>query len=127
MIMGVSKASLRGLPIDQRIERMQKANMQKTVRVTPVNDVMRNVLAHPRAGHFPAEGSMEWPDDGFTLRRIQDGDVTVEKTEGEGEPHEGEHPHEGEPHHDDENGGEHHEGKGHRRSASAKGQSSGNG
>jgi hypothetical protein len=114
MIMGVSKASLRGLPIDQRMERMQAANKPKTVRVTPVNDVMRNVLAHPRAGHFPAEGSMEWPDDGFTLRRIQDGDITVEKSEGE--------PHEGEPHEGDENG-EHHEAR--HRSRSAKGQSSG--
>jgi hypothetical protein len=113
MIMGVSKASLRGLPIDQRMERMQAANKPKTVRVTPVNDVMRNVLAHPRAGHFPAEGSMEWPDDGFTLRRIQDGDITVEKSEDEH--------HEGEPHEGDENG-EHHEAR-HRRSA--KGQSSG--
>lgn len=77
--MGVSKASLRGLSIDQRMEKMREANKPKTVRVTPVNDEMRRVLAHPQTGYFPAEGSMEWPDDGFTLRRIQDGDVKVEE------------------------------------------------
>jgi hypothetical protein len=77
--MGVSKASLRGLSIDQRMEKMREANKPKTVRVTPVNDEIRRVLSHPQTGYFPAEGSMEWPDDGFTLRRIQDGDIKVEE------------------------------------------------
>jgi hypothetical protein len=81
--MGVSKASLRGLPIDQRIRKMQEAAAKdaKTVRVSPANDDMRRVLAHPRAGYFPAEGSAEWPDDDFTHRRIRDGDITAETAE----------------------------------------------
>jgi hypothetical protein len=136
--MGVSKASLRGLPIDQRIERMQAANKPQTVRVTPVNDVMRNVLAHPQVGHFPAEGSMEWPDDGFTLRRIQDGDITVEKSEApppeppveKAEEHKGEED-QGEDdlgEHGEEDLGEHgEEHGGRRRRRGSKGESSGTG
>jgi hypothetical protein len=83
--MGVSKASLRGLPIDQRMEKMQAANPAKTVRVSPVNDEIRRVLYHPRAGYFPAEGGMEWPDDDFTHRRIRDGDVRADEKQAEPE------------------------------------------
>lgn len=50
------------------------------MRVIPKNEELRKVLRHPSNLDlaFPAEGSMEWPDDSFTHRRIVDGDVTVE-------------------------------------------------
>jgi hypothetical protein len=81
--MGVSKASLRGLSIDQRMKKMQEAaaKERKTLRVTPTSDAIRMVLSHPNGGGFGKEGSAEWPDDGFTLRRIEDGDVKVESAE----------------------------------------------
>jgi hypothetical protein len=76
--MGVSKASLRGLRMPERMEKIREANkaMVKTVSVSPVNDDMRRVLKHPRAGGFPKTGSVVWPDDRFTQRRINDGDIT---------------------------------------------------
>jgi hypothetical protein len=90
--MGVSKASLRGLRIDKRIEKIrEQANKahRPTVKVTPKNDTLRKLLRHPRAGGFRAEGSAEWPDDRFTQRRVKDGDVTVEKAEPENHEHRG--------------------------------------
>jgi hypothetical protein len=38
---------------------------------------MRRLLKHPRAGGFRSEGSIEWPDDTFTRRRLRDGDVKL--------------------------------------------------
>jgi hypothetical protein len=49
------------------------------VKVVPKNDDIRNLLKHPTAGPFRSEGSSDWPDDSFTHRRIQDGDVTIEE------------------------------------------------
>jgi hypothetical protein len=46
------------------------------MQVTPKNDDIRRILAHPTSGKFRAEGSSEWPDDAFTNRRIADGDIT---------------------------------------------------
>ncbi len=79
--MAVSKASLRGLRMNERLEKMREASKaaQKTVRVTPENDAMRRLLKHPHAGGFPKEGTAEWPDDRFTKRRIADGDITREE------------------------------------------------
>lgn len=79
--MAVSKASLRGLRMNERLEKMREANKaaQKTVRVAPANDAMRRLLKHPHAGGFPNEGGAEWPDDRFTKRRIADGDIKREE------------------------------------------------
>jgi hypothetical protein len=49
------------------------------VRVTPANDDLRRVLRHPNGMKFPPNGSVEWPMDQFTRRRIKDGSVTVEE------------------------------------------------
>jgi hypothetical protein len=88
--MAVSKASLRGLRMNERIQKMREAQkeMQKTVKVTPKTDVLRKLLKHPRAGGFPKDGAAEWPDDSFTQRRERDGDITVAR---EGEHHEPKH------------------------------------
>lgn len=49
-------------------------------KVWPKNDQMRKVLRHPSGNlAFHAEGPIEWPDDAFTYRRLQDGDVTLEE------------------------------------------------
>jgi hypothetical protein len=95
--MGVSKAALRNLPIDKRMELMAAAEKPQVVHVVPASADIRRVLFHPRAGYFPADGGMDWPMDDFTFRRIQDGDVTVEKS-GEQSP-------EGEPRHNEKRAG----------------------
>ena len=87
--MGVSKASLRGLRMNERIAKMreQAAKMQRrTVKVTPKDDTMRKLLQHPKAGGFRGNGSADWPSDRFTQRRIRDGDITVEDGEHKSKP-----------------------------------------
>lgn len=51
------------------------------MKVTPKNADIRKTLKHPTAGGFGAEGHAEWPDDTFTYRRIQDGDITAEPSD----------------------------------------------
>jgi hypothetical protein len=53
------------------------------MQVWPKNDLMRKILRHPNGVGFHPEGSVEWPDDTFTYRRITDGDVTTEAPVGE--------------------------------------------
>jgi hypothetical protein len=55
---------------------------RRVVRVLPTSDAIRKHIKHPisKVG-FLAEGSVEWPLDQFTRRRIADGDVTVEQRE----------------------------------------------
>ena len=56
--MPVSKASLRGLPINERLQKMQEAEkeFQRTVTVTPTSEAIRAVLSHPQGGGFPKTG-----------------------------------------------------------------------
>jgi hypothetical protein len=85
--MGVSKASLRGLRMNERIKKMrEQAPHWPTVKVTPKDDTMRRLLKHPRAGGFPKSGAAEWPDDRFTKRRLADGDITKDEAKDEGPP-----------------------------------------
>jgi len=50
----------------------------QTVRVTPRDENIRKLLRHPLRGRgFPSTGSVEWPLDTFTRRRLRDGDVTL--------------------------------------------------
>ena len=54
----------------------------KRVRVNPRDDVIRRDIKHGVAGiRFPVEGSVEWPLDQFTKRRLRDGSVTMETEE----------------------------------------------
>ena len=67
---------------ERRAERLQQARSTVTpgrVRVLPRDDEMRKLLKHPTSGGFLAEGSVEWPYDQFTKRRVRDGDVTLEE------------------------------------------------
>lgn len=50
------------------------------VRVNPANDDIRRAIAHPAGIRFPESGSVEWPLDSFTKRRLADGSVTREET-----------------------------------------------
>jgi hypothetical protein len=53
----------------------------KGIRVMPAKEEYRKVLKHPRGAAFPETGSVEWPDDRFTKRRLADGSVTREATQ----------------------------------------------
>jgi hypothetical protein len=74
--------SLREQQVEARKKRMAELNPPvERVRVTPANDDLRRVLKHPKGGlAFPAgSGSVEWPLDQFTRRRIKDGSVIREE------------------------------------------------
>jgi hypothetical protein len=61
-----------------RLARMRAMVPDQTVRVNPRDDNMRKLLRHPLRGRgFPSTGSVEWPLDTFTRRRLRDGDVTL--------------------------------------------------
>ena len=63
-----------------RRERLKKfMPKQPRVRVLPANEDFRQVIKHPSGIRFPEEGSVEWPMDKFTRKRIAEGDVTVEE------------------------------------------------
>lgn len=66
---------------EARMKRVKDAREPRKVRVTPTRESLRAILKHPNAGAFRSSGSLEWPYDSFTRRRIRDGDVTVEKRE----------------------------------------------
>lgn len=67
-----------------RLEKMRKMQGTPRVRVLPRDDEIRKNIQHPIGWiGFPESGSVEWPDDGFTRRRIADGDVTLEEVPSE--------------------------------------------
>lgn len=66
----------------ERIKAVNALTAVPRVRVTPAREELRNVLMHPGTGvRFRKEGSVEWPLDQFTKRRVRDGDVTIEERE----------------------------------------------
>jgi hypothetical protein len=63
---------------DRRAMARQVASSPR-VRVLPRDETIRKYIVHQPSGiAFPATGSVEWPNDRFTQRRIRDGDVTIE-------------------------------------------------
>lgn len=49
------------------------------VKVWPKSDAIRKLLKHPSNNvGFPENGPLEWPEDAFTHRRLEDGDVTAD-------------------------------------------------
>jgi hypothetical protein len=62
----------------ERMAKVRKAREVPRVRVIPRDDEVRAVIKHPRAGAFRSSGSMEWPHDTFTRRRVRDGTVKLE-------------------------------------------------
>jgi hypothetical protein len=64
----------------ERLAKVKSLTQAPRVRVTPKNDELRKVLKHPTTSQrFRESGSVEWPLDNFTMRRIRDGDVTIEE------------------------------------------------
>jgi hypothetical protein len=65
----------------ERIERTCMVEEVPKVRVLPKNDEIRKILVHPNGNlAFREHGSVEWPLDQFTLRRLRDGDVTLDES-----------------------------------------------
>jgi hypothetical protein len=60
-----------------RLQRLRVPAPIKSVRVEPRDATMRRLLKHPKAGGFRSEGSIEWPDDTFTHRRLKEGSVRL--------------------------------------------------
>jgi hypothetical protein len=50
---------------------------QARVRVEPANEALRHVLQHPNGMRFRPQGTVEWPWDRFTQRRLRDGSIRV--------------------------------------------------
>jgi hypothetical protein len=61
-----------------RLQAIAAGRRLPTVRVLPASEEIRRVLRHPRAMAFRATGSVEWPRDSFTQRRLDDGSITIE-------------------------------------------------
>lgn len=61
----------------ERLGRMADTRAAGRVRVNPRDDVIRRDIKHGNI-RFPAEGSVEWPLDQYTKRRLRDGTVTLE-------------------------------------------------
>jgi hypothetical protein len=53
------------------------AKMRPRVRVEPTNEEQRHVLRHPNAPAFRDTGSIEWPFDRFTQRRLREGSIRI--------------------------------------------------
>jgi hypothetical protein len=55
----------------------EKMKGRVRVRVEPTSEELRHVLKHPNGMAFRAQGSVEWPFDRFTQRRLQDGSIRI--------------------------------------------------
>jgi hypothetical protein len=70
----------------ERLALMKAVNKIPAVRVVPVREDLRAILKHPSGVRLRAEGSVEWPNDRFTQRRIADGDIKIVDNESESKP-----------------------------------------
>ena len=72
----------------ERVRLMKEARKIPRVRVEPVNEEIRRAIKHPSGMAFRPEGSVEWPNDQFTQRRLREGVIKiVEQAEGRQERH----------------------------------------
>ena len=75
----VQATNPRGARQKRRMKILKQARPDNTsVRVVP-DEKYRDVLKHPNGTRFRATGSVAWPNDRFTQRRLRDGSVTLEK------------------------------------------------
>jgi len=79
--MSEPEKSARLKQIEARRERLKQTMPQRPsgVRVLPRDDTIRKGIKHPSGAKFPASGSVEWPLDSFTRRRLADGTVKREQ------------------------------------------------
>jgi hypothetical protein len=73
------KIGERGYVRQQRLAQI-RASKHPGIRVVPRDEKVRAVFRHPNGVGFRSAGSVEWPDDKFTRKRIADGTVTVEQS-----------------------------------------------
>lgn len=72
----------------ERLKAIAEARKIPRVRVEPTEEMYR-VLKHPNGMAFRPEGSVEWPNDRFTQRRVAEGSIKiVEEATGRQERHE---------------------------------------
>jgi len=69
----------------------RKVHPNPGIRVEPRDDTMRRLLKHPRAGGFRSEGSIEWPNDTFTRRRLREGSIKLAETGKHDDKHDDKH------------------------------------
>jgi hypothetical protein len=74
-----TEISLREQRRRDRVARLRANRQAKGVRVVPASDQLRRVLKHPNGMGFRPEGSVEWPNDRFTRRRLREGAITLEE------------------------------------------------
>jgi hypothetical protein len=76
-----------------RLHAIAQGQAHPRVRVLPASDDMRRILKHPRGMKFRSTGSVEWPLDKFTQRRLREGSITIEeRPEVRPQPHHQQHP-----------------------------------
>lgn len=81
MVNVTTKVETPGQRLKAKVQRKIGSQKRPGIRVVPRDDDMRRLLKHYPSGiGFRSEGSVEWPDDVFTHRRIKDGSVKVEET-----------------------------------------------
>ena len=72
------KVKTPGQRLKEKVARKIGTMKRPGIRVEPRDEDMRRLLKHQPSGiSFRSEGSVEWPDDTFTHRRIADGSVKV--------------------------------------------------
>lgn len=75
--MQTRQASVVKQRMQARVDRIRKAQHRPGLRVEPKNEDIRRILKHPSGIRFRSEGSVEWPDDIYTRRRLRDGDIKI--------------------------------------------------
>lgn len=90
----VARATYKGpRASEERMRALADARRVPRVRVEPTSEELRTILRHPNGMAFRGEGSVEWPKDRFTLRRIAEGSIrVVENIDGRQERHKSRHP-----------------------------------
>lgn len=61
----------------KHIAALAAAAKRMRVRVEPTNEDNRHILTHPNGMAFRKTGSVEWPMDRFTQRRLRDGSIKI--------------------------------------------------
>lgn len=80
-----------------RLRAIAKNMTPPRVRVVPASDELRSVLRHPHAIAFRSSGSVEWPLDRFTHRRLADGSITIAENHQQKESQHQQHRHQSTP------------------------------
>jgi hypothetical protein len=61
----------------ERLRLIAEARRIPRVRVEPTSEEFRRAIRHPSGMRFRPEGSVEWPNDRFTQRRVAEGSVRI--------------------------------------------------